>query len=76
MAWHPSGEYLCLPGKPNLQYVMTEDDPQDLETCFQVNHDTDICIVEWLNDYLILTCSLDGVVKIWHFKSFVDISIY
>lgn len=39
-------------------------------------HESEICVIEWVNEHCLITGSLDGHIKMWHFKSCSDISLH
>ena len=39
-------------------------------------HKSEICIIKWVKDNSVISCSLDGEIKLWHFKQFTDLSLH
>ncbi|CAD8097954.1 unnamed protein product [Paramecium primaurelia] len=74
--FHPSGNSFWIAGKINAQYIITQDEPQDLQQQYQILHQSEICIIKWIQDNCVGSCSLDGEIKLWNFKSLTDLSLH
>ncbi|CAK83745.1 unnamed protein product (macronuclear) [Paramecium tetraurelia] len=74
--FHPSGDSFWIAGRMNAQYIITEDEPQDLQNQYQISHSSEICIIRWIQENCVGSCSLDGEIKLWNFKSLTDLSLH
>lgn len=69
LAWSPNGKRVCSTGADQNLFVFDDCEKFTASKKKQINcHDREVIFCDWVDDHVILTVGLDGVMKTWRLE--------